>query len=277
MKNILVVIDSLNFTESQLEPVKYISRLARGRITIALLEMPPSPLPVLIPAIGDAMFYSDATTEGNIRQRHEQIRANTEKLRAACLQSGMDITLHTYEKSCLEAVIRESRFADVLLVQHNLSLAALRDSDPTAFIRELLLKAECPVLTLPGNMQVIKEVVLAYNGTYSSVYAIRTFFHLFPLLALRKVKVIYVREKEMQYIPDDLMLRHYLNGICRNVDYLVLSGSPAGNLKIYLQYRKHTLVTLGAYGRSRTSRFFNGSAADDVLGLNHVYTFITHP
>lgn len=277
MKNILVVIDSLNFTESQLAPVKYISRLAKGRVTIALLEMLPPPLPVLIPAIGDAMFCGDAATVRNIRERHEQILANTEKLRAACSQSGMDITLHTFEKSGLEAVIRESRFADVLLVQHNLSFVTFRDSEPTTFIRELLLKAECPVLTLPGDMQVIKEVILAYNGTYSSMYAIRTFFHLFPLLALRKVKVIYVKEKEMEYIPDDHMLRHYLAGICRNVDYLVLSGSPAGNLKIYLQFRKHTLIILGAYGRSRTSLFFNGSAADNVLGLNHVYTFITHP
>lgn len=277
MKNILVVIDSLNFTESQLGPVKYISRLAKGRVTVALLEMLPPPLPVLIPAIGDAMFYSDAAAEENIRERYEQIRANTEKLRAACSLLGMDITLHTYEKPGLEAVIHESRFADLLLIQHNLSFAPFRDSEPSAFIRELLLKAECPVLTLPGNMEVIKEVVLAYNGTYSSMYAIRTFFYLFPLLALRKVKVIYVKEKEMPYIPDNHMLRHYLAGICPNVDYLVLSGNPAGNLKIYLQYKKHTLVTFGAYGRSRTSLFFNGSAADDALGLNHGYTFITHP
>lgn len=277
MKNILVVIDSLNFTESQLDPVKYISRLAKGRITIALLEMLPPLLPLLAPGIGDAMFYSDKAAAEHIRERQEQMRVNTEKLRAACSERGMDITLHTYEKSGLEAVIRESRFADLLLVQHNLSFTTFRDSDPPSFVRELLLKAECPVLTLPGNMQVIKEVILAYNGTYSSMYAIRNFFQLFPVLALRKVKVVYVEEKDMKYMPEESMLRHYLDGICPHVEYVVLHGSPSKNLLVQLQYRKHALVTLGAYGRSSTSRFFNGSAADDVLGLNHVYAFITHP
>lgn len=277
MKNILVVIDGLNFSESQLDPILYISRLMKGRLTVALLEIIPPPTPILFPAIQDAMFYSQRSTEDHILERHHQIVKNTEKLRAAFVSRGIDITLHTYTEAPLESVIRESRFADVLLVLHSLSFSAVIDSDPPDFIQELLLKAQCPVLTLPGMMQVIKEVVLTYNGTYSSMYAIRTFLQLFPTLALRKVKVVYVVENGIERIPDETLLRHYLGGICTKIEYVILKGDPSQNLLIRLQYSKHTLATFGAYGRSRISRFFNSSTVDDTLRLNHIYTFITHP
>ncbi len=276
MKNILAVIDGSNFTESQLDPVQYITRITKGRLTIAFLEIVPPPLPVLIPAIGDAMFYSSESAEENARERYRQIEENAGRLRAACAARGMEITLHTYTAGALESVIKESRFADLLLVAHNLSVSGIRDSEPTGFIQQLLSGAECPVLTLPGSMQVIKEVVLAYNGTYSSMYAIRALFQLFPLLALRKIEVVYVVENEQETIPDMQLLRHYLDGICRKVTYTVAQGDPSKNMLVKLRYKRHTLITFGAYGRSRASRFFNNSAADDVLQLDHLYTFITH-
>lgn len=277
MKNILAVIDGSNFHESQLDPIRYITRIAKGRLTIAFLEIVPPPLPVLIPAIGDAMFYSNESAEEHVRERHEEVQANAGRLRAACSARGMDITLHTYTGAVLESVIKESRFADLLLVPHNLSIKGIRDSEPTGFITQLLSGTQCPVLTLPDSMQVIKELVLAYNGTYSSMYAIRTLFQLFPVLGLRKIEVVYVEENGGETIPDEQLLRHYLDGICRKVTYTVAKGDPSKNMLVKLRYKKHALISLGAYGRSRASRFFNSSAADDVLQLDHVYTFITHP
>lgn len=276
MKNILAVIDGLNFSESQLDLIQYISRLMKGKLTIALLEIIPPPFPAPLPGVLDALFYGEQSVEDNIRERQLEIAANTEKLRAACASRGMDITLYTYTEAPLEAVIMESRFADVLLVTHSLSLSAIRDSNPPGFIHELLLKAQCPVLTLPDDMQTIKETVLTYNGTYSSMYAIRTFFHLFPALALRKVKVVYITEKGEDIMPDEARLKHYLDGVCTKTEYVILHGDPSKNLLISLQYSRHTLVTFGAYGRSRASLFFNSSTADDALRLDHIFTFITH-
>ena len=277
MKNILVVIDGLNFSDSQLDSVLYISRLMKGKLTVALLEVEPSPFPMLLPGVQEAMFYSHASMAAHVRERHDQVVANTEKLREACTGRGMEITLHTYTEAPLESVIRESRFADVLLVMHSLSFSGLQQSDPPGFLQALLSEAECPVLTLPDGMRVIKEIVLTYNGTFSSMFAIRSFFQLMPLLALRKVKLVCVAENNRDTIPHEQLLRQYLKGLCPKAEYIILRGDPAKSLLTHLRYSKHTLVTFGAYGRSRTSRFFNSSIADDTLGLGHLYTFITHP
>ncbi|RPE08894.1 universal stress protein [Chitinophaga lutea] len=277
MKNILVVIDGLNFSASQLDSVLYISRLMKGKLTVALLDVEPSPFPMLLPGIQEAMYYSAASMATHVRERHEQVVANTEKLREACTGRGMKITLHTYTEAPLASVIRESRFADVLLAMHSLSFSGLPQSDPPGFMQALFSGAECPVLTLPDNMQVVKEIALTYNGTFSSMFAIRAFFQLMPLLALRKVKLVYVAENNLETLPDEQLLRQYIKGVCPRAEYIILKGDPAKSLLTYLRYSKHTLVTFGAYGRSRASRFFNGSIADDTLGLGHLYTFITHP
>lgn len=276
MKNILAVIDILNFSETQLDLIQYITRLMKGKLTIVLLEIIPPPFPAPLPGVLDALFYGEQSMENNIRERQLEMAENTEKLRAACASRGMGVTLHTYAEAPLEAVIIESRFADVLLVTHDLSLSAIRGGNPPDFIHELLLQAQCPVLTLPDDMQTIKETVLAYNGSYSSMYAIRAFFHLFPALALRKVKVVYVTENGEDAMPDEARLKHYLNGFCTKTEYVILQGGPSKSLLASLQDSKHTLVTFGAYGRSRASLFFNSSTADDALRLNHIYTFITH-
>lgn len=269
MKKMLVVIEGRHFTESQLEAAGYIARLAGGRITVALLEGWPPVKHFLIPAVGDGMFFNDRSERERSRELHEETVEGTERVRTACSARGMDITLHTYTSSAMEAILLESRFADIMLVPHILYSAG--------FIRELLKKAQCPVMLLPGNMQVIKEVILTYNGTFSSMYAIRTLFQLFPVLAMRKIKLVCVQEKGVKKIPHDSLLHQYLEGLCNRVEYLVPEGDPAKTLLVLLQYRKHTLVTFGAYGRNNTLQFFNGSVAEDALDLNHVYAFVAHP
>lgn len=265
----LLVIDGRHFTESQLDAARYVARLAGGRVTVAFLEAAAPVQPVLVPAVGDGTFFKKYRAEKQAWEHHEEIVADTERLRAACAAREMDVTLHTYTGPALEALLLESRFTDLMLVPHALY--------STGLVRELLMYAQCPVMMLPGNMQVVKEVILTYNGTFSSMYAIRTLFQLFPALALRKVKLIYIREKGMKTVPHDGFLHHYLEGLCRRVEYLVLEGDPARNLQVYLQYRKYTLVTFGAYGRSSTSQFFKGSTAEGVLGLSHVFAFVAHP
>ncbi len=144
-------------------------------------------------------------------------------------------------------------------------------------MRELLARAQCPVLIVPTEMQVIREISFAYNGTYSSIYAVRLFLQIFPPLAARKVTVLYVKENGQDGIPDELMLRRYLDVYCPKVEYRVLSGDAAKSIKICLQFKKHSLITFGAYGRSGLSRYFNQSTAEDALGLLHTWIFVTHP
>ncbi|MGX5820903.1 hypothetical protein ACWKWU_22085 [Chitinophaga lutea] len=276
MINILAVIDGLNFLEAQLDPIQYIARATGGRVTIAWLEMIPPPLPSVIPLIGDSFFYSDATLEENIRERQAEIAKNAELLRAACERRGMTVTMHPVSDNPAAALIRESRFADLMLVRHGLSLSGIRDEDPPRFIRDMLEKAQCPVLTLPNALQPIHDIVLAYNGTYSSMYAIRAFLRLMPKLSPQKMTVVYVREKDQDQIPDEALLRHYLGSVCGEVQFDVLEGDPAQTLHAYMREKKETLITLGAYGRSRSSRFFTGSSADPLLQLDNAYVFITH-
>ncbi|WP_119079644.1 hypothetical protein [Chitinophaga alhagiae] len=277
MTNVLVVLDGLNFSISQVGPVEYIARLARGKLRVMLLGVIPPPLPTLLPAVVDSMYYSNEAAVEHIAERQQEVRQHAEELQAALSAKGLEFTFTAITSDPVETVVRESRFADILLIPHTLSLSGIRDSEPPRAIRQILEKAECPVLTLPGSMQPIKETILAYSGTHSSMLAIRNFFRLFPALGLRNVTVMHVSESGNDTIPDEKLLRLYLEGICRKLTFQVLHGTPPASLKLCLQYRKNVIITLGAYGRSRASRFFRESQADNLLELGHAYFFISHP
>ncbi|WP_343703690.1 hypothetical protein [Chitinophaga sp.] len=276
MTNILVVLDGLNFSISQAGPIEYIARLAHGTLKIILLDVIPPPLPTLLPAVADSMYYSNEAADEHIAELQQEVRQHAEELKALLSAKGMEYTFTTVTARPVETVVHESRFADILLVPHTLSLSGIRDSEPPRAIRQILEKAECPVLTLPATMQDIKETVLAYNGTHSSMLAIRNFFRLFPALGLRKVTVMYVNENGDDTVPDEELLRQYLAGICRKLTFQTLHGSPSASLKVCLQFRRNIVITLGAYGRSRASRFFRESQADSLLELQHAYFFISH-
>ncbi len=248
MKSLLAVIDGLSFEASQLDPIQYIARITKGKVTIALLY-----------------------------QRQEHIRENTENLRTACQDRKMDIALNTYTENMLEELLHASRFADLMLVSHGLIISADPAASSSQFIHELLIRAQCPILIMPAEMQVVKEVSFAYNGSYSSMYAIRSFIQVLLPFASRKVTVMYVNDTSKESIPDELLLRRYLELYCPKVEYRILSGDASKSLKVCLQFKKHSLVTFGAYGRSGLSRYFNESTAEDALDLMQTWVFVTHP
>lgn len=277
MKSLLAVIDGLGFEASQLDPIQYIARITKGKVTIALLEHIPAVFPPLPPIVGDALYYNEEATNQHIRERQDRIRKNTEYLRAACNERKLDIELYTYTENMLEELLHASRFADLLLVRHGLIVSSEPAASPSQFVRKLLINAQCPVLIMPTEMQVIKEVSFAYNGSYSSIYAIRSFLQLFLPLASRKVVVMYVKDSGMESIPDELMLRKYLGLYSPKVEYRILKGDASKSIKVCLQYKKHSLVTFGAFGRSGLSRYFNESTAEDALDLMQTWVFVTHP
>jgi hypothetical protein len=120
-------------------------------------------------------------------------------------------------------------------------------------------------------------VVFAYNGSYSSVYAIREFMQLFPSMSGKKASVIYVPEKGIPIIPNEQLLAEYLQLYFSDVTFTVLNGLPEAEIRRFLQGREHCVAVMGAYGRNTFSRFFNPGNARNMLRTLNVPVFITHP
>jgi nucleotide-binding universal stress UspA family protein len=277
MKKIIAAIDAMHFSENQLDGFHYVAKEAKGEITVVFLE------DIIGQGIAVARAYPDGAYNyeqiaWSSREERDRIRTeNLEKFYTACSNAGLEIHVHEAAGSPIEEIVKESRFADLLLINNNTSFASLNESNPPKFVKDVLADAQCPVMVLPEEVLPAREIVFSYNGTFSSMYAIRQFSQLFPDLSDMPVTVIYVAEGNAAGMPYEKQLRDYLDHHYDQVSYKLLSGDPAAEFLAMLLPRKDCIVTYGAYGRSRLSRFFHRSDAENVLRTVNTPVFITHP
>jgi hypothetical protein len=173
-------------------------------------------------------------------------------------------------------ILLESRFSDLIVVDPETSFRHADKAFPGRFIQDVLLAAECPVLVSPYNFDSLDEVIFAYNGTSSSVFAIKQFTYLFPEFKQKKAVVVNVRNDEGPAIQEQFKMKEWLSAHYEEVDFVSLKGDASDELFGFLLDRKNAIVVLGAYGRGILSRFLKPSHASLLLRTINLPIFIAH-
>lgn len=277
MKKIIALIDAAHFREEQLDAFQYVARVLKGKLVIVFLENEAGPVlfaPDFREGISPANYTEILETDKTTK---EKINKNIMLLKEACQVRDIWCYFHEDKGLPAEEAILESRFADLVIMNRSISFALLYDSDPTLFVKNVLAGAQCPVLIVPDDMKIIKEVFFAYNGSFSSMFAIKEFTQLFSAFTERKATVVYVTENNTTALPYEKLLKEYLNMYYDNIEFKILKGEPDQVIKELLHNRKDCIITFGAYGRSGFSRFFKRSNADSILRALDTPVFITHP
>lgn len=277
MKKIIAAVDALNFTEQELKSYRYLADKARGQLTILFLEN----------IVGEAVLGASTLETGflkyeefyaeSLKARKEKAEENRKRLVNFYIDNDMDVTVRSLQGVPAAEILAECRFADLLLIRNNLSFAMLTDTNPPMVVRELLADAECPVMVIPQTVHHMQEIIFTYNGTSSSMYAIRQFTQIFDGLSEVPAKVVYVVEKDEKKIPSGKRLKEYLTLHYEDVTFQSLEGTPSGELLALALHKTHSVITFGAYGRSKASRFFHRSDSDSILRTANIPLFITHP
>lgn len=277
MNNILWLVNPVTFKREDFFFPAYLSRLNNSTLTALLMEARVmEALPVFS---NDVMFptreYTIADTAIN-EESNTLFETGTAMLEKYAEENGIELHIRSGSGDPLEQMVVESTFADLVLVHSNLTFSAADDRVPSDFILELLPKAKCPVLVMPDDMQEIKELYFTYNGKYSSVYSIRQFTYLFPQFKDLPVTILTAPETE-EDIPHKEHLKTLLQKHYSNITFKILNGDAENALMIELMPRKNAMVTFGAFGRNKISRFFKRSGADNILHVINIPLFITHP
>jgi nucleotide-binding universal stress UspA family protein len=279
MEKILLAMDAAHLNIKAVDFACYVARLTRSRLTGVFLEG-------LVngenrrgeDAFGGGAWDSDAdhaevvpvtipsaVTEASIRQ-----------FREACVCRDTLSLIHRDRGIPLSEVIGETRFADLLIVDPETSFTKSDRHIPGRFVKDVLDSSECPVLIAPYSFEAIEEIVLAYNGTASSVYAIKQFTSLFPELTHKKVFVVNVRQDNTPAIEDQFKMKEWLKAHYDDVEFVLLKGDASDQLFGYLLEKKNAVVVMGAYGRNMVSRFFKPSHAKLIVKSINLPIFIAH-
>jgi hypothetical protein len=274
MQKILLIINAQNADTNSVDFACKIAKSNDSKLCALVVEnmhfnyIPSTGLeaPSYFSAVSPASAMLTADKEQIIRLFKEQ-----------CKLKGVNHEILTDDREPLQQVIFESRFADLLIVDPQITVFEGEEQLPSHFIKEILAKAECPVLLAPEKFDEVEEVVFCYDGSASSVFAFKQFTYLMPQFKAVKVRVLEVNRKEKEKFNEaDRKIMEWVRANYPTVCYYSLAGNANDELFAYLFMTKNRLVVLGAYGRSMLSNFFRKSNAEILMRTVDLPLFIAH-
>jgi nucleotide-binding universal stress UspA family protein len=260
MEKILLAMDAAKLNMKTIDFACHIARLTRSRLTGVFLEG----------LVADYQRGLNDIVDSRLTE------SNIHTFREACVCRETLSRVHRDRGIPISEIIAETRFADLLIIDAETSFAKADRHIPGRFVKDALESAECPVLIAPYTFDTFDEIVFAYNGTISSVYAIKQFTAIFPQLTKKKVSVVNVRQDSSNAIEDQFRMKEWLNAHFDNVEFVILKGSASDQLFAWLIEKKNAVVVMGAYGRNILSRFFKPSQARLIVKSINLPIFITH-
>lgn len=271
MEKILVAIDANQINTHVLDFACFIAKLTHSKLTGIFLE---SDEKTMVPVEESLHIPHDELIEAGSRVRlwDDNIRLFKE----TCENRGTNCSVHLDQGVPVADIIKESRFADLLIVDPDMSFREKKETVPTDLIREVLAKSECPVVIAPLTFDGIDEVLFAYDGSLASVFAIKQFTYLFSELADRKISILQVNEKENEPVVEKEKIRELLQSHYSAIGFQLLRGNASNELFAYLLGKKNIFVVMGAFGRSMFSDFFKRSTVELILKTINLPVFIAH-
>jgi len=278
MEKILLALNAENPNPHALDFACYLANLTKSVLTGVFLEN----------LVVDEIFVlnEDDDSKGSTwqidksnekyRDRQRTIAKNIELFKSACEKRSVRYKIHGDCGDPSKEIIRESRFADIIVLDAETTFNNGNEGVPSDFVKSVLKEAECPVIVAPESFEGIDEIILTYNRSKSSVFAIKQFCYLFPQFDEKKITVLHINEENEAQNPDDNEFHDWISSHYSAVGFENLNGDAEIELFAKILKKRNTMVVMGAYGRSALSQFFKHSRADLLIKTITQAIFITH-
>ncbi|MDR3680032.1 MAG: hypothetical protein P4L41_08710 [Flavipsychrobacter sp.] len=270
MKKVLIAFDGKHFSEGAF---KFVCKLNEQQpILLTGVFLPVVDYAELLYSLGGLsgpLYFQDVSYDDT-----GIVQENIDHFTSLCIKNGIEYRVHPdIEKHVITEVELESRYADLLVVSSELFYQNLGEETQNDYIETVLHKAECPVVLLPEHYHFPENIVLAYDGSDSSVYAIKQFAYLFPELTKLKTLLVYAGGDdipEQSYI-EELAARHFFD-----LNIYHLDANPKKYFNTWLQDNGNTILVTGAYGRSVFSEMWKNSFITETIHDHKVPIFVAH-
>jgi nucleotide-binding universal stress UspA family protein len=273
MEKIILALDGDRQNTYAIDFACYLARLTDSRLTGVFLEGAPDGSG---PATGTLEEFAGIACTSTGEPVNDPVLQQVSRFREACICREVPARVHRDRGIPLEELLLESRFADLIVVDPEMSFHKQERGAPTHFIRDIFPAAECPVMVSPYSFDGMERVIFAYDGSASSVFAIKQFTYLFPMFKKKKAVVVNVSKEKKPAIEEQYKMKEWLSAHYRDPEFVVLTGDASDELFGYLLEEKNAIVVLGAYGRGILSRYLKPSHANLLLRTINLPIFIAH-
>lgn len=204
------------------------------------------------------------------------LRSQMEAFKQACEHHNIELRVHDMiQYSADNDIARETRFADLLVIGFEGYYPASGMEYVHEELKYLIRKAECAVMLVPEKAVFPDNIIIAYDGSPSSVFAMKMYSYLFPSLKQMPTQVAFAglnKEKlpDEEYVTE-LAARHYTN-----LSFTILDFEARKYFITWLEERPGALLVTGAYNRSDISQLFRKSFIDVALKDHNIPIFLAH-
>src|ERR1043165_7928410 len=179
----------------------------------------------------------------NPKKNHNSIERFTNQ----CVESGIYFKVHVNKGVLLSELLHESTFADLIMIDTQTNLFNLNDHKVSSVLKDLLIEASCPVLIVPKITKEIKNVFIAYDGSESSVLAMKMFSYLFPEWNELNTTILSVSKSSSNHLPKNSNIKDLSKQHFKNMKYKVLNGDASEVLIDYLKKNnEQSVVVMGS-------------------------------
>ena len=273
MKKIIIPFDGGHFSKGAFS---FVTRLH---------EMKPVLLTgIFLPEVDYARFFffptafaAPAYIPGIEDFEEEKVDSNIEQFAQACQRNFIEYRVHKdLFDSSIPQLTKETRFADLMVIGSETFYTNGIVNGSNEYLKDALHTTECPVIIVPEKFNFPSNIILAYDGSASSVFAIKQFAGLFPELCNLNTILVYACN-EKHNIPDqvlieELVARHFSN---LTITKKITSDNKKDISNWFFQLRD-SLVVSGSFGRSGVSEIFKKSFLIELIKEHSTPVFIAH-
>jgi hypothetical protein len=271
MKKILVIFNGLHVSNYMVPAALKVAQSTNSFLHAIFLSQDPHQLEYSYFFPNDLTLTENYLTGKSIADEDKEMIANNIRyFEDECRLMHVPFLVDARYNYSLNELIAYSDFFDLILVDAKVHFYEYLLSD-------LLADAHCPVLLTTSEMESISRIVFAYDGSPSSMYAIKMFTYLFPEWKDMPANLVHIASKENSTLPNETPVASWLTSHYANLKTQVIQGNVQAALLQYLKpASKETLLVMGAFGRNAVSRMFHKSLSQAVINQTDAAVFITH-
>ncbi|MBX9781764.1 MAG: universal stress protein [Chitinophagaceae bacterium] len=278
MEKILLAVNAVNPDKNAMDFSCYPAKLTKSKVTGVFPENFAEEEKAVVKKLHGPSMVEWEVDEDSARHKEKLllIEKNITAFKEGCISREVNYDIYRDAGVPAKELLDESRIADVMIIDSEISFEEKNEGALTGFVKDMLEKAECPVIIAPETFDGVNEIIMTCNASASSVYAIKLFTYLFTQLNSKKVTVLQANETGSWEESEKIKFSSWLKNYYTSIHFEAVKGSGSAALFNYLYKRKNTFIVMGAYGRSTLSRFLKESHADLLIKTITQPLFIAH-
>ena len=262
MRKVILAFDGDNFSEGAFQFARQLNEQDAILLTGVFLPRIVFSQPVIYAQRGkDVPVYIPLIDE----EEMGVIERNVEHFKMLCLTHRIEHRIHKdFEDFPLFELSKETRYADLLILGIEKFYEELGTTRPNVYFETTLHRSECPVIVVPEKFNFPRNVILAYDGSKNSVYAIKQFAYLFPGFTKGKTIVVF-SNRENEKLPEKSNLEELLARHFANLAFLTVDVDFKEYFSTLTVPKSTPIVVAGSYGRSALSQLFKKSFVAQII------------